>query len=230
MEKRLKNIWKNMNYRCSNKKNKNYGKRGITVCDQWKTSFPNFMNWAMKNGYKENLQIDRKDNDGNYEPSNCRWVTAVEQSANRRVTRKIEYKSKFYTTRQFAKKFNLSQNCVNNRVKKGWDVERIISTHEKKNNKKFKFKGEQKTLMEISKETGLKYDTLHQRIFENGMTLNEAVTKKVRQLYKFKGEELTLPVIAKKASIHVESIRGRMKNFNMTVEESVDYLQDNRRG
>lgn len=82
-------ILNNIKQRCFNKKSKsyiNYGGRGISVCDEWKNDYISFVNWANKNGYKEGLSIDRIDNDGNYEPSNCRWVNRIIQSRN---TRKI---------------------------------------------------------------------------------------------------------------------------------------------
>lgn len=75
-----------MRSRCltaSNKDYGNYGGRGITVCKEW-DDFSVFRSWALSNGYKEGLSIDRKNNDGNYEPSNCRWATAHEQRINQR--------------------------------------------------------------------------------------------------------------------------------------------------
>ena len=75
---RLYRIWKNMNNRCSNENNpafKGYGGRGITVCQMWGDSFEVFRDWALANGYKKHLTIDRMDNDGDYEPSNCQWIT-----------------------------------------------------------------------------------------------------------------------------------------------------------
>lgn len=83
---RLYRIWHNMKNRCfysGDKHFSDYGGRGITVCDEWKNSFEAFHDWAMPNGYADNLTIDRVDNDGNYEPSNCRWITMKEQCKNR---------------------------------------------------------------------------------------------------------------------------------------------------
>ena len=85
-------VWRAIKQRCYNINNKhyhNYGARGITMCDEWRNSFENFYNWSKLNGYNENAinktcTIDRINNDGNYEPNNCRWVDMKVQSNNRR--------------------------------------------------------------------------------------------------------------------------------------------------
>ena len=90
---RLSNILRSMKARCNNSKNTNYnsyGARGIKVCDEWMNSTKAFIEWAYNNGYKEDLTIDRIDNDGNYCPENCRWITARENVIKSHSDRKIK--------------------------------------------------------------------------------------------------------------------------------------------
>lgn len=85
---RLYRIWTDMRTRCSYKSHKSYyryGGRGIRICNEW-LKFESFMEWALSHGYKNNLTIDRIDNDGNYDPDNCRWATSSEQELNKKKT------------------------------------------------------------------------------------------------------------------------------------------------
>lgn len=79
---RLYYIYREMKARCSDDKRPNYGAKGIKVCNEWKKDFIVFREWALNNGYSESLTIDRINSDGNYEPSNCRWITQHEQILN----------------------------------------------------------------------------------------------------------------------------------------------------
>ena len=91
---RLYHIWRTMKARCTDpnsQKFSSYGARGIKVCSEWLNSFETFYEWAMANGYSEELSLDRKDNDGNYCPENCRWATRKEQANNTRTNRYLEY-------------------------------------------------------------------------------------------------------------------------------------------
>jgi len=87
----LYHIWETMRLRCTSPKNKRYylyGARGISVCPEWFNNFLAFREWALTNGYRKGLSLDRINSNGNYEPSNCRWVTVKEQQNNRRITKK----------------------------------------------------------------------------------------------------------------------------------------------
>lgn len=126
---RLYTIWKNMKSRCSNPKNQdyhNYGGRGITICTEWLSDFATFREWALSNGYREDLSIDRIDSNGNYCPDNCRWETALTQGQNRRTTSHIVYNENEYTCVGFAKLLNVSHASVSRWLKAGMKPEEIV--------------------------------------------------------------------------------------------------------
>lgn len=108
---RLYNIYRSMITRCYNKHDKQhykyYGGRGVKVCDEWLNDFMTFYDWAMSNGYRDNLTIDRIDVNGNYEPNNCRWITTYEQNKNRRCSIKIHYKGEIKSISEWIKTLNL---------------------------------------------------------------------------------------------------------------------------
>lgn len=138
---RLYTIWTGMKQRCFNPNNRayiDYGGRGITVCDEWKNDFQAFYDWAIKNGYADNLSIDRKDVNGNYEPSNCRWATDTEQQNNKSDNRIIEYKGESKTIRQWADEKGMSWTALHSRLKKGWSIEKALETPVRKTNTKKK--------------------------------------------------------------------------------------------
>lgn len=94
---KLYTMWRDMRHRCYSKKTdryENYGGRGIEVCNDWNEKFESFMEWAFNNGYKEGLSIDRIDVNGNYEPSNCRFVTIKEQYRNKTNNVFVEYEGR----------------------------------------------------------------------------------------------------------------------------------------
>ena len=120
---RLYKIWQGIKTRCYNendKSYKNYGGRGIIMCEEWLNDFMNFYNWSMKNGYKDNLTIDRIDVNGNYEPSNCRWVTNQEQHNNTRRNVYLTYHGKTQNIMQWCNELNLNYHTIRMRHNKGW--------------------------------------------------------------------------------------------------------------
>ena len=122
--------WRSMKHRCLNPNNDNYlnyGSRGITICDEWLADFMNFYNWSMSNGYKEGLSIDRIDVNGNYEPSNCRWITPKEQSRNTRRNHYITYNNETYCISEWAEKLSIDYYKLKNMLHKTNDFEKAIT-------------------------------------------------------------------------------------------------------
>ena len=101
---------------------KNYGGRGVTICKEW-DDFQAFYEWAMYNGYADNLTLERKDTNGNYCPENCRWATMKEQQNNRRNNRIVEYGGARYTLSELAKRLNIRPATLAWRIDHGWKVE-----------------------------------------------------------------------------------------------------------
>ncbi len=126
---RLYAIWTFMRRRCNNENRsgfKYYGGRGIRVCAEWDT-FEAFRDWALANGYKQGLSIDRIDNDGDYEPGNCRWATSKEQSRNRRNNVHIVINGITRTIVEWAEVVGIKYDTLRARVERGWSGERLIS-------------------------------------------------------------------------------------------------------
>lgn len=127
---KLYRVWSNMLSRCyieSSSRYYRYGARGITVCDEWRNSFEAFYSWAMANGYTENLTIDRKDVNGNYEPDNCRWATRKEQMNNYSGNRHLEYNGMVKTVAEWAEVTGLNVGTIRSRLKNGWSAERALT-------------------------------------------------------------------------------------------------------
>lgn len=128
---RIYEIWKNMKRRCYDKTNHrflNYGGRGITICDEWRNDFVSFHKWAIDNGYTNELTIDRIKVDGNYEPSNCKWSTKLEQSYNTTRTHYLTYNGKTQCISQWAKELNLTCSAIQHRLQRNWTLDRIFTT------------------------------------------------------------------------------------------------------
>lgn len=127
---RLFNIWSGIRSRCNNKNSKdyhNYGGRGVKICDEWENDFSNFYNWAIKNGYSDDLTIDRKNTNGNYEPSNCRWATHKEQSNNLRRNFNIEINGEVKSISEWSQLSGVHRPTIKKRIKEGLSGEELIA-------------------------------------------------------------------------------------------------------
>ena len=129
---RLYTIWSGMKSRCYNKKDSHYprwGGRGIRICSEWLLDFDNFRQWSLHNGYADNLTIDRINNDGNYCPTNCRWVTIAEQNNNQRTNRLITYNGKTQNLKQWSEELHINYGTLLSRLDESkWSIEKAFTT------------------------------------------------------------------------------------------------------
>ena len=126
---RLFYILVNMKERCFNPNSnayKNYGERGIVVCQEWMHSYECFRDWELKNGYSDDLTIDRIDVNGNYEPTNCRWATNKEQCNNKRNNQLITYNGETHNTAEWSDILGIKKQTLQSRIDRGYPIEDIL--------------------------------------------------------------------------------------------------------
>ena len=126
---RLYRIWTNMKSRCYNpnaSRYERYGGRGIRVCQEWLDDFMNFYNWAMVNGYSDDLSIDRVDTNGNYEPSNCRWGTSKMQNTNKECVPQYDINGIRFTQSETYEVFGVKRTTFQARLKRGLSISEAL--------------------------------------------------------------------------------------------------------
>lgn len=168
--KRLWHIWNGMKRRCLSTidlRYHEYGGRGIKICDAWVESFDNFADWALSNGYEDDLTIERIDVNGDYCPGNCTWIPRKEQAFNKRDTIWVDYHGRHIQLRKLCYEMNLNYDAINNRiVAHGWDAEKAIDEPISTN---------EGSLMSACAKLGLNYGTVRDRIAKLGWTREEAL-------------------------------------------------------
>lgn len=126
----LYHCWRDMIRRCYDPKHasyKNYGDRGIHVCRRWRKSFKSFMKWALQAGFEQGLQIDRIDYNKGYYPSNCRFVTRIEQANNKSNNRLITYEGRTMTVAQWSRELGVPYHSLKKHTKRGGTLERYVN-------------------------------------------------------------------------------------------------------
>ncbi|MEW5569731.1 hypothetical protein [Rossellomorea marisflavi] len=126
---KLYHVWAGMKDRCYNENSHGftyYGSRGINVCEQWKNDYIEFHKWAFESGYKEGLTIERINVNGNYDPSNCKWITQEEQTRNMTSSRKITYDGKTQTISEWARELKINRVTLNCRLRV-WSIEDALT-------------------------------------------------------------------------------------------------------
>lgn len=124
-------VWEGIKQRCYNKnykQYKDYGGRGIFVCDEWKDNPEAFCKWAKEHGHKKGLELDRIDNDGPYSPDNCRFVTRKVQALNKRSNVLITYNGETDNICSWAKRLGVHYQLLKYRLEHGWSIEKAFST------------------------------------------------------------------------------------------------------
>jgi hypothetical protein len=133
----LYNTWKHIKSRCYNQNNpdyKDYGARGIAVCDEWKNDFVEFLYWSLKHGWEKGLTIERFDNNKGYSPDNCKWIPMKEQSKNRRTNRQITYKGQTHTIAEWSRITGMARKTLELRLKSpNFTIEEAFETPVNKN-------------------------------------------------------------------------------------------------
>lgn len=129
-----RSVWNKIFQRCYNPRNKdfpNYGGRGISVCEEWR-DYVAFRDWALSNGYNPDAvqgecTLDRINVNGNYEPSNCRFVSVKDQNRNKRNNHFVTYKGETHTIAEWSEITKISANALYNRINRGWDLNRAFT-------------------------------------------------------------------------------------------------------
>ena len=126
---KLYRVFHSMKNRCYNEKDKNYkyyGEKGVKINEDWLNDFMSFYKWSYDNGYKDGLTIDRIDVNGNYEPSNCKWITQEEQANNTTRNRNYEINGETLNITQLSKRYNINRNTLNYRLNQEWELEKAL--------------------------------------------------------------------------------------------------------
>lgn len=189
---RIYGIWRGIKDRCLNKNctaYKNYGGRGITICDEWKDDFVSFYEWAINNGYEDNLTIDRINVNKNYCPENCRWATALEQGRNKRDNRYITYQGETKSLIEWSEITGVNPSTIRGRLIRGWAVDDALKNNidKEKTRKNITFEhiveynGEKMNLTELSKLCGIQYQALLTRIVRYGWDVERAANTPIRR-------------------------------------------------
>lgn len=126
---RLYRIYNCMKERCYNKnapQYKDWGGRNIIICDAWLNDFMNFYNWAVDNGYQDDLSIDRIDNDKGYSPDNCRWTDRTTQNNNKRSNVYLTFEGKNQSLQEWADELGIPKSRLQNRYYRHWSTKEIL--------------------------------------------------------------------------------------------------------
>lgn len=229
---RLYAVYKAMKQRCCNpndKSYKNYGGRGITICDKWlgEDGFMNFYHWSIKNGYDENAPrgectIDRIDNDSGYSPDNCRWVDSKVQAMNKQTTARFYIEGEKLNLIEISNKYGIDYNILRGRIYTNKDtIERAVFDEHIRDTL-LTCDGITLPLKEWCKITGISLSAMHQRIGIHKWTHERAIKTPMKKpkTYTYRGISHTISEWSKIANITSGALWHRIKR-GMSIEEAL---------
>lgn len=236
--KRLNRIYNGMKSRCYRQTNsayKYYGGRGITICEEWlcterEENKPKgwiaFKTWALENGYRDDLTIDRIDVNGNYEPSNCRWVTNKEQCNNTRRNRYITYNNKTQTLSQWCYELGLKYHRVLLRLDSGMSVQKAFEEKSSMKYRMITYDGKTQSLKDWCKELNLNYSSVCNRLDRFNFTIEQAFkSKRVNartKLVTYRNKTQSLADWCKELNLNYKTIHNRLNTQHWTVEKTFE--------
>lgn len=206
--------WKSIKNRCYCKTDKdypNYGGRGITMCKEWRYDFWAFVDWAMDNGYRHGLTIDRKNNDEGYSPTNCRWITRYEQNQNKRNIKLYDG----MTLPEWCLEHDVSYERVVSDLHRGVSFEEAVKAAEDKR--------KADDFSEVCRSLGVNSDTVKRRMGK-GLNFQEAIGFKGNmhgKQYVLNGVQKPLSEWCEEYGITVPAVEYRMKKKGMSLEEAL---------
>ena len=234
--KRIRIVLSGMTQRCYNpnaKGYKDYGGRGICVCKDWYDEELNliriepFMQWALSHGYKPGLQIDRINNNGNYEPCNCRFVTPLENGRNRRSCNLITFNGETLCASEWSYRLGLPPHVIIQRIGRGLPLEKVLDSSKQEKDGLFWFRGHKVMLSHLSKMFGVSREVIRNRL-RRGWEIEDAVTKEVgvghTHLVKMEGETKSIKYFAKKYGVRYVRLCELMR-AGCTIEEAIGRLR-----
>lgn len=174
--------WDAMTQRCTNPKHQafhRYGGRGIVICERWR-DFSNFLA-DMGQPPSKNHSLERENNNLGYSPDNCKWATKIEQQNNMVRNRWLTLNDRTLTVAQWARVLGIKPDLIDQRLRRGWSLERtltgVVQKHER--GRKFLFNGKELTLSQLAEESKISYKLLHKRIVMKGWPVDSAASSVV---------------------------------------------------
>lgn len=227
---RLYHTWKSiLNRTCDNYKNdrhyKTYKEKNIKICDEWLV-WENFKKWALENGYdyipypsgRNKITIDRIDNNGNYEPSNCKWVTHEENQYNKDNTIYIEYKGKKYNIKELSEITGLPKTTIRARYLRDISYEK---QYKQKRKYIYEYNSNIVSLDELSKITSLPKTTLSARA-KRESSFDKPYKEKKEYYFDYNGKKYSLTELSKISGIKRYTLYKRVFKYNWTIEEAMN--------